>query len=264
MLALIDGDICVHRVGFTTENDEFQIAKYRIDEMLDGILTDTGATAYRVYLSDITENGFRRAIYPEYKRNRIIPKPKHNDALKEYLLTSEWKARIAMEQEADDALGIDQIYVHPDVLSNDKRSVICSIDKDLLQIPGLHWNFVKKEWHDISKEEGLRRFYYQLLTGDTSDNVRGVVGIGPVKAARLLGPYHSEEDFFLVALRTYTEWLCREWQLTEKELTPLRRKEIYDMILVTGQVLKVRQQEDEIWTFPKAFQNLLPSSEPQS
>ncbi len=73
--------------------------------MLDGILLDTGATEFTIWLSDRAENNFRYKIYPEYKANRKdLPRPRHLEALKEYLITK-WSARIALGMEADDALG---------------------------------------------------------------------------------------------------------------------------------------------------------------
>ena len=262
MLALVDGDIVVHRIGFTTENDDWNIAKWRIDETLDNLLIDTNATEYRIYLSDTTENGFRQKYYPEYKANRKAPKPKHYDRLKEYLLT-EWEARITMEQEADDALGIDQVVVDRSVLSNDKRSVICSIDKDLLQIPGLHWNFVKKEWKEVSPQEALLRFYHQLLTGDTSDNVKGIKGTGPIRAANVLSGATRENQLFALTASAYKEWLKVEWSPGGKkeplhDLDEFQQKQMYDIILITGIVLKIRQEEGEIWQFPKEFKKLQP------
>ncbi len=274
MLALIDGDIVVHRIGYTTENDDFNIAKWRCDEMLDGILIDVSADQYQIYLSDSTENGFRKQIYPEYKANRHQEKPKHYDALKEYLLTS-WDARITSNQEADDALGIHQctiaekccgerdstgICMAPACTYGERgkyQSIICSIDKDLLQIPGRHWNFVKKELREISPEEGRKRFYHQLLTGDTSDNVRGVQGIGPVKAARFLGRATEEEELFQITFEVYKDWLKKEW--SAEKLDEFQEKQVANIVLTTGRVLKIRQEEEEIWQFPKAFSKLAPT-----
>ena len=253
----------MHRVGYTTENDDFNIAKYRCDEMLDGILIDVSADQYQVYLSDSTENGFRKAICPSYKENRTLVKPKHYDALKEYLLTS-WDARITSNQEADDALGIHQCSINQKnsddlALSRKAQSIICSIDKDLLQIPGFHWNFVKKEETLISTAEGRKRFYFQLLTGDTSDNVRGVSGVGPVKAARFLSGATEEEELFEITYGVYKDWLKKEWQ-TEK-LDEFQEKQVANIVLMTGRLLKIRQVEDEIWQFPKAFKQLEPTQD---
>ena len=62
--------------------------------------------------------------------------------------------------------------------------VIVSLDKDLKQVPGLHYNFVKKEFDTVTPQQGLINFYTQFLVGDTSDNIRGCTGIGPVKARK--------------------------------------------------------------------------------
>lgn len=57
--------------------------------------------------------------------------------------------------------------------------VIVSIDKDLLQIPGNHFNFDTNKEAVVSELEGIKRVACQMLTGDTSDNVLGIGGIGP-------------------------------------------------------------------------------------
>ena len=78
--------------------------------------------------------------------------------------------------EADDALGLKQ----------DSDTMICSIDKDLLMCEGNHYNFVKKEFKQVTKEEGTRFFYQQMITGDSADNILGIRGLGKVKASKLL------------------------------------------------------------------------------
>lgn len=107
MLALIDGDIVCYRCAWSTENEAEGIAKHRCDEMLDGILMDTQATEFQIWLSDSQENNFRYKIDSNYKANRTGPKPKHLDFLKEHIIIN-WGARIAHEMEADDMLGIMQ------------------------------------------------------------------------------------------------------------------------------------------------------------
>lgn len=52
------------------------------------------------------------------------------------------------------------------------RKIICvSLDKDLLQIPGWHYNFVKEEQRFVSPFDGLRSFYGQIIAGDGADNI---------------------------------------------------------------------------------------------
>jgi 5'-3' exonuclease len=105
--------------------------------------------------------------------------------VREFLVTQH-KAQICDGFEADDEMGVQQ----------DKETmstVICSIDKDLLQIPGRHYNFVRKEHKVVDRDQGLKHLYLQSLIGDRSDNIIGVAGIGPVKAEQALAELLPEE-----------------------------------------------------------------------
>jgi len=183
MKALIDGDIVVYRGAASAETDDAWIAQSRADQMIQDILADTGATSYSVFLTGT--GNFRREIAPSYKANRPDNRPAHWQAVREFLVTQH-KAQICDGYEADDEMGIQQ----------DKTggtTVICSIDKDLLQIPGKHYNFVKKVFQEVTPDEGLKFLYLQSLIGDRSDNIVGVPGIGPVKAAQALAELLPEE-----------------------------------------------------------------------
>lgn len=236
MIALIDADIVLHRVGYTTNNEEEWIAYARCDEMLDSILLDTSSSEFELWLSDNRDATFRFHLSPEYKANRVAPRPKHYDAIKGHLI-KQWGARIASEMEADDALGIAQD-------KSGAETVICSIDKDLLQIPGQHYNFVKKEWESVTAWEGLKWFYKQILIGDVSDNVKGCTGIGQVKAGKAIDPIAEEAgeaELYLAVRKLYEK--------QEKDLSP---DAITDRILLAGRLLKIRQQESEdLWQFPE-------------
>lgn len=112
-----------------------------------------------------------------YKGNRTAQKPTHLKAVGEYLVKSHG-ATVAAGIEADDAIGIG--------LTSDPGTVCVSIDKDLDQVPGWHFNWVEDRAYWITPKEGDYSFYTQLLTGDTTDNVPGVAGIGPAKASGIL------------------------------------------------------------------------------
>lgn len=185
MKALIDGDIVVYRAAASAENDEQWIAQSRADTMIQEMLADTGASSYKVYLTG--SNNFRRELTETYKANRPDNRPVHWQAVREFLVTQHG-AIICDGFEADDQLGIDQDKVS-------KTTTICSIDKDLLQIPGRHYNFVKKEFKEVTPDEGLKFLYMQTLIGDRSDNIIGVEGIGPVKAERALAELLPEEYY---------------------------------------------------------------------
>lgn len=185
MRALVDGDIVVYRSAASAEEDDQWIAQARADQMIQDILADTGATCYSVYLTG--GGNFRRELTADYKANRPDSRPKHWAAVREFLVTQH-KAFVCEGFEADDQLGVDQ----------DKErgtTIIASIDKDLLQIPGKHYNFVRKEFKEVSKDQGLKALYMQSLVGDRSDNIFGIAGIGPVKAARVLDSLLPEEYY---------------------------------------------------------------------
>lgn len=251
MLALIDADILLYRVGFTTEDKDESIARARFSEMVDGILSETSATEYQLWLSDSTANNFRTKVYPEYKANRKnFVKPKHYDYLKD-LAISEWDAKVAVEQEADDALGIQQISYHSDLAEiYNGPSTICSIDKDLHQIAGAHYNFVKQEHTFVRPDEGLRFFYFQLLKGDTSDNIQGCPGIGDAKAAKAISGISDEIWLFRVVRECYMEQY-RNKIFNCKELSEEQSKFVTEQLLVQGICLKIRTKQEEVWTFPE-------------
>jgi 5'-3' exonuclease len=184
MKALIDGDIIAYRIGFACQKKDKETGLVTTDPKLyalhstklyvNQIIEDCGCTSYTIYLTP--KKTFRNKVRDDYKGNRKgIAKPVHLDAIRTYLVNV-YKAVVVNNIEADDALGLKQI----------PTTMICSIDKDLLMCEGNHYNFVKKEFKQVTKEEGTRFFYQQMITGDSADNILGIKGLGKVKASKLL------------------------------------------------------------------------------
>lgn len=202
MLALIDMDLVVFRCAASAENEDFEIAKYRAEELLDNIITKVQATEYRAFIS--SGSNFRKTIYPEYKANRTAEKPIHLKGLQEYALEMMQAERAEDGLEADDMLGIFQDC-------EGLSTVICSLDKDLLQVEGKHfqWAIGTSKWNKPdtyitqSRLEGLRLFYEQCLKGDRSDNVKGIAGIGEKTATKMLSKCQSEKEMFDVVRGSY-------------------------------------------------------------
>jgi 5'-3' exonuclease len=247
LIALIDGDTIVYRVGFASDSDDLSVAIHRCDSMLDGILEATQRQRFHLYLTD-SENNFRRTIWPLYHANRKAEKPRWYNEIKEYLYT-EWKAELAEGQEADDALGIAQT----------KDTIICSIDKDLKQIPGEHYNFVTQEFTKVTKEEGIRWFYKQLMMGDTVDNIQGIPGIGKVKAENFLS-YFEQSGNQPYAERLYSG--VRNLYHNKFEEMNLTTQEIDDIILRNARLLYIRKRKDELWNPPTPSATLPSESTP--
>lgn len=186
-IALIDADLVVYRVAATCDTDEdgaLEIALLRCDKLMQDIIDATESDQYKAFLTG--KNNFRKRINPAYKANRkdTIP-PRYLQQCRNYLI-EEWKAEVSEGCEADDMLGINQT----------KETILCSLDKDLDMIPGLHYNWVKGDLYEISEIEAIQHFYRQLLIGDRSDNIFGVDGIGKVKAGRIIDPLDEEQEMY--------------------------------------------------------------------
>ena len=130
MRALLDGDIYSFRSAAASEGDDLGIAIWRLEEMIENSLHEIKADEFSIFLSG--ENNFRYRIYPEYKANRTAPKPRHLKDLKNYLI-EKYRAVVSDGCEADDLLGVEQC--------KSDNTIICSLDKDLRQIPGNHYSF---------------------------------------------------------------------------------------------------------------------------
>jgi len=230
---LIDGDLFAYRCSASAEHDNEHIACARMETLLDNCLQETQADNFQFFLTGDTN--FRYKIYPEYKANRTQPKPRFLKHCQEYL-KDQYLAVVSDNCEADDCMAIAQ-----SAESSDLRTIICSLDKDLLQVPGWHYSWEisggpqDKRWtkpaclQEISPIEGLRRFYKQMLTGDASDNVKGVTGIGKVGAEKMLNGLETEEEMFDVVRDAYG---------------------FDEAMLMNGQVLWMQRQVGQIWRFP--------------
>jgi hypothetical protein len=131
----------------------------------------------------------RVATIKGYKANRIgIPKPVHYEAIREYM-THKWGATTVVGYEADDQVAM---IAHENNYDPD-RVCIVSADKDLLTVPGLVYNFQTESVYLIPEDEARTRFYRQILTGDTADNILGCYKVGPKAAMAAIHEDMSEE-----------------------------------------------------------------------
>lgn len=170
----------------------------RLANMADGILLEIEDTGINVvgaeYFLTACPNSKRKAASQLYKAKR--KKNKWVNLARDYFLEmgvfsthDEW--------EADDLIKDRAIYY------GEFNCVICTMDKDLKQIPGIHFDYYRapaKEF-DISgnrivppcrgidvitKEEANRFFWKQMLMGDSGDGVVGIPQVGPKKAENIL------------------------------------------------------------------------------
>lgn len=237
--ALIDGDILVYRCGFAVQKTEYAAISGEFVEgiwdahknvpqefkdsnrvwkrttvepvenalqatkaALEGILEKLQPDNYEIYLSGRRSFREKLAVTLPYKGNRELQeKPKHYNAIRDYLCGS-WGASTYLgnyrdeEFEADDILGIRLT-----VLGGD--GICVSIDKDLLQIPGRHYNWVMDQHLTVSPKDGSLSLGVQILAGDRTDNVPGLAGIGEAKARKLLAGSSNPRDMFARIRQAY-------------------------------------------------------------
>lgn len=130
-------------------------------------------------------------------------KPRHLKACHEYLRT--YYSTCTMKNlEADDALGI----LNSRIKGEGDLPVVCSTDKDLDQLPGSHYNFDKDILYDISEREGYIKLISQHLSGDSTDNIPGIEGIGPKTADMWAVDIHTRlprKDWYKAVENKYVE-----------------------------------------------------------
>lgn len=224
---LIDADIVSYRCAAANENEEEHIARWQANQMIERIVHETGATAVSCFLTG--SDNFRLLYNPEYKANRKdMPRPKHLQAVREELCLKH-QAMVCDGEEADDRMGIIQCR-------DEEPTIIATIDKDLLMIPGKHYNFVKQEFQEVSPLQGIQHFYYQLIMGDRTDNIFGFDGKARHKVPKFLEP--------AVAFLLH----CTEEQEMYEHVRDMYNDD--ERLLMNGRCLWIRRNEGEVWNVP--------------
>lgn len=235
MKLLVDGDIPVYRMGWAVQKTHYQHkvtgeffdgikkakeylkemhagiewdlvdwevneeiepwsnCKFLIDSFMSTLMRNTAADSYEVYLSPSETFRHRLATVRPYKGTRRPP-PRYKDKNREYLI-QRYGAEVAVDIEADDMLGMNQT----------EDTCIASIDKDLLQIPGHHYDVVKETSVCVDLLEADNMFFAQLLAGDSTDNIVGIPGIGMKKAMGIVDMFEGDHYGLVEEINTLYE-----------------------------------------------------------
>jgi 5'-3' exonuclease len=272
MTLLVDGDILVYSVGFTCEqrwyevecpstgdikvfqtkkdiklfnkelgNDDIELcrsaqpehfARTVMGSMLKGWQRKFADKDVRIFLTDTDlKQNFRYKLDSSYKANRKgSVKPIHYGMLRNYLI-NHYNTEVVSGIEADDALGIAQT----------EDTIIISKDKDLLQVPGRHYNITKNKqikatkkgklelWRDKAGKarltgHGFKWFCAQMLLGDDVDNIRGIARMGAVRTHKALEKAKNNQACWDLVKEIY-EKKEREDLLTNAQMLWILREE---------------------------------------
>ncbi len=204
---IIDGHAQIFRAyyarmpGLTAPSGEPTKATFVFSQMLLSLIRDRQPDYLAVALDTGAENVFRREIDPAYKANREPPPPDFGpqaDRIETILEALNIPIFRKVGFEADDLMAT----ICENLARQDVAVYLVSSDKDLEQLIServrlydLGKNVV------IGRKELLAEKGYapeqavdiQTLSGDSVDNVPGVVGIGAKTAAKLIAQYGSAQ-----------------------------------------------------------------------
>lgn len=187
-------------IGYKTVKKTFEEKCRAADYYMSNVLHAVGATKY---IGVWTEKCFRYNLNPEYKINRVArEKPEHFYELKEYI-TNTYGFISVKNFEADDVVVSLKNY-----FKDKYNCTILTTDKDVLMLEGRHYNPKKVEWIETSKEDEEMYFLESLLVGDAADNIKGVPGIGPVKARKHIanfGKYNAIKEILGLYIEHFGE-----------------------------------------------------------
>ena len=210
MLTLIDGNSLLFRAYYgvhsrlTRKDGTPTGAVYGFLNMILPILAVAKPDDEFVCVFDASRITFRQDIYPEYKMNRSETPA---DLIAQGLLVREGLTAMGMPVlcvpgvEADDVIAT---LARVNCTRTDATRIITS-DKDLMQlVSDCVYLYDGMKGREIRAPQVLEKFNVnpsqvvdvQSLMGDSSDNVPGVPGIGPKKAAELINEFGSLDNLY--------------------------------------------------------------------
>tara|TARA_R110002167_G_scaffold117335_4_gene293273 strand:- start:27 stop:818 length:792 start_codon:yes stop_codon:yes gene_type:complete len=190
------------------------------------------------------KGNFRKDLAADYKAKR----PELDKEIKDKL---NFLHKYAVKQGAVQADGMEAddlvaIWAY-EAIETGNEYVICGIDKDLLQIPGEHYNYGKDNWLSIDQDIAKYNLMIQCLTGDNTDNIPGIKGIGPKKAAKILAGV-STDNLWNKVVATWKEHnqSIKQLDLSYKLLRMLTTWEEYEDIKTYIQDQTIISKSDDI------------------
>jgi hypothetical protein len=218
-IVCFDYDLWAYDIGYAAEPKEGDVLPFSwcisiIDQRVKEITDNLDCKKYYGYLTG--KGNFRDEIAKAdiYKGNRKQPKPYHYNSIRTYL-QMQHHAVVVNGMEADDAIAID--------MTTDSSVICVSRDKDLRQVPGWHYGYSvgKQPEYPLRCVDfigdlelvtpkkltgtGLLFFWSQVLTGDSTDNYKGLRKFGPVAAYQLLSELSDPDEMYDAVLQVYLD-----------------------------------------------------------
>ena len=242
MTLLIDADWLIYSSCCSCEQDvkwDDHLHTLHCDERDIHEMIDSRIEYYQTIADDKTDvvmcfteyPTFRHEIFPDYKANRKNKrKPLALYAMIEQI-SQRYESVSYTGLEGDDVLGL---------LATSKRysnSIVVSPDKDMKTVPCTL--IASDDMELITKKKADRNWMLQALTGDTTDNFKGLIGCGPVTADKILGDAKTLPDMWDKVVKAYE-----------------KKKQTFTDALLTARLSRILREGDfnyktkevELWT----------------
>lgn len=256
-VVLIDADPIVYRSAFAAQKKAEDGSDWTVVEPIENVLATVKRTLAsireaassdhtEIYLTVAHGKSFRHELAKQrpYKGNRTKPRPYYYDAVREYLVR--WhSAKVVTAREADDELSIRAHQLRRDGIPY----VVATIDKDLDQIPGTHYNYRDRLDYEVGEEDADRWFWIQALAGDPTDNVPGCWKIGAAKAETYIDAWLRKQ---LEPEEVWTNIVGVYDISRDRADCPYRDAPPEDVALETAQLVYLQRMPGELWLPPQA------------
>ena len=271
-LVIFDADSMVFTVAYRYRDKKAKhLVTMNLNKYISDVIKNSGATHYIGFFGskeDGAEPNFRYTIYPSYKANRPET-PEWVEKWRPVLhneMKSKWGFVPVDGMEADDAASVAAHYFKGEF----DEIVIATEDKDLKQVPDVYYyNFRKHSMEYISEIEGYRHLAIQTLSGDSTDNIPGLPGIGPKKAFNFVKDCKTKMELQKAVINAYKDsfyTLLAKLQADNKVVTEEELKAEYEEKGITLSQKQIQRKlkilnkgaGDEIYeTFPGGWKKFL-------
>ena len=208
MLTLIDGNSLLFRAYYgvhsrlTRRDGTPTGAVYGFFNMVLPTFASAKPNDSFVCVFDASRISFRQDIYPEYKSNRAETPA---DLLIQGVMIRTGLADMGVPVLCIPGVEADDVIATLATTNSDSQTRVITSDKDLMQLVcDRVFLYDGMKSHEIHEPEVLEKFGVrpdqvidvQSLMGDSTDNVPGVHGIGPKKAAELINRFGSLDNLY--------------------------------------------------------------------
>jgi DNA polymerase I len=198
----------------------------------------------------------KHKILQDYKSNR---KEMDNDLKTQFPIIKEIISYMQIEQIEIDGMEADDVIASiTNQVSNESHVKILSADKDLFQLVSSNVSIIKTnklgKFDEVNSSNFKDKYFsiepnqvpdFKALVGDSSDNIKGVPGLGPKTAIKLIEEFNSIENL-----------VYNKSKIPEKLLAKIEPN-IEDLILYKKITLINPIQEVKFNNFPFSPNNLL-------